>query len=101
MELYEKNEFTGAVNRIIEDMNHRFLISVLTRDFKSHDTNQICALQYKHLTDPEKIARTEHEYGEITKRVVLYRGKDVIVEDVEYKNVVAYLAGLDGYLDGC
>lgn len=57
-------------------------------------TNQIYALQYKHLTDPEKIARTEHEYGEITKRVVLYRGKDAIVENVEYKNVVAYLAGL-------
>lgn len=37
VDLYEKNEFTSAVNRIIEDMNHRFLISVLTRDFKSHD----------------------------------------------------------------
>ena len=29
-ELYEAGELTGAINRIIEDMNHRFLVSVLT-----------------------------------------------------------------------
>ena len=36
-ELYEKNELTYAINRIVEDMNHRFTIEVLTRDFKSND----------------------------------------------------------------
>lgn len=36
-ELYEKGELTGAINRIIEDMNHDFLVSVLDRDFTSHD----------------------------------------------------------------
>ena len=36
-ELYEKKELTGAINRIIEDMNHKFTIEVLTRDFVSHD----------------------------------------------------------------
>ena len=35
--LYEAGELTGAINRIIEDMNHRFVLSVLTKDFKSHD----------------------------------------------------------------
>lgn len=35
--LYEAEELTGAINRIIEDMNHSFLLSVLTRDFVSHD----------------------------------------------------------------
>ena len=35
--LYELDELTGAINRIIEDMNHRFLLSVLTKDFESHD----------------------------------------------------------------
>ena len=35
--LYEANELTGAINRIIEDINHRFILSVLTEDFKSHD----------------------------------------------------------------
>lgn len=30
-ELYEKNELTNAINRIVEDMNHRFTIEVLDR----------------------------------------------------------------------
>lgn len=36
-DLYEKKELTNAINRIVEDMNHRFTIEVLTRDFKSND----------------------------------------------------------------
>lgn len=35
--LYEAGELTSVINRIIEDMNHSFLVSVLTRDFISHD----------------------------------------------------------------
>lgn len=35
--LYDKGEFTSAVNRIVEDMNHSFTTNVLTDDFKSHD----------------------------------------------------------------
>ena len=35
--LYEKNELTSAINRIVQDINHRFTINVLTADFKSHD----------------------------------------------------------------
>ena len=34
-ELYETNELTKAINRVIEDMNHEFLASVLMRPFKS------------------------------------------------------------------
>lgn len=36
-ELYEANELTSAINRIVEDINHRFTIAVLTQDFKSND----------------------------------------------------------------
>ena len=36
-ELYEKHELTSAINRVVEDMNHRFTLEVLTRDFASHD----------------------------------------------------------------
>ena len=35
--LYERNELTSAINRVIEDINHRFTLEVLTNDFKSHD----------------------------------------------------------------
>ena len=36
-ELYENNELTSAINRVVEDINHRFTIEVLTRDFRSND----------------------------------------------------------------
>lgn len=37
IELYDKGELTGAINRVVEDMNHRFTINVLTRDFFLND----------------------------------------------------------------
>ncbi len=36
-ELYDKGELTNAINRIIESMNHRFLLSVVEETFRSHD----------------------------------------------------------------
>ena len=36
-DLYEKNELTSAINRVVEDINHRFALEVLTQDWKSHD----------------------------------------------------------------
>ena len=36
-DLYDRDELTSAINRVVEDMNHRFTLEVLTRDFKSHD----------------------------------------------------------------
>lgn len=34
-ELYERNELTSAINRIVEDMNHKFAKQVLTKTYKS------------------------------------------------------------------
>ena len=36
-DLYVKGELTSAVNRVVEDVNHRFTLDVLTKDFMSHD----------------------------------------------------------------
>ena len=36
-ELYEKNELTSVINRVIKDMNHRFTLDVMTRAFVSSD----------------------------------------------------------------
>ena len=36
-DLYENNELTSAINRVIEDMNHQFTLEVMTRAFQSHD----------------------------------------------------------------
>ena len=36
-ELYDADELTNAINRIVEDMNHRFTREVIVNAFKSHD----------------------------------------------------------------
>jgi len=51
--LYEAGELTGAINRVIESMNHQFLLSVFTEKFKSHDLGS-AAQQLRTQKDPEK-----------------------------------------------
>lgn len=36
-ELYEKGELTNVINRIVQHMNHRFVLRVVHETFKSHD----------------------------------------------------------------
>ena len=36
-ELYEKGELTSVINRIVQHMNHRFVLRVVEDEFKSHD----------------------------------------------------------------
>lgn len=51
--------------------------------------------QLRHLVDDEKLAATEHRFGEITSRAVLYRGRDVQnVSGIAYRNVEKYLMSL-------
>ena len=70
-DLYEAGELTSAINRIIEDMNHRFVLRVLTRDFKSSDFG-VTANNLRTEKDPEK--RTDILYhvdkAAITKRLM-------------------------------
>ncbi|MBR5376208.1 MAG: ATP-binding protein [Lachnospiraceae bacterium] len=52
-DLYEADELTSAINRIIESMNHRFLLSTLITRFKSHDLGSAAQILGKQ-TDPDK-----------------------------------------------
>lgn len=36
-ELYENNELTNVINRVVEDINHRFTKEVFVKEFKSND----------------------------------------------------------------
>ncbi len=49
--LYDAGELTNAINRIIEDMTHRFVLRTFTRGFKSHDLGSTAQLMRKE-TDP-------------------------------------------------
>ena len=50
--------------------------------------------QYRHLIDKEKCAQTEHRYGPIKEKTVLYRGKNQVIEKVRYQNVEEYLRNI-------
>lgn len=50
--------------------------------------------QYRHLIDEEKNAQTEHRFGAIAGRYVIYRGAAGQEGDVRYLNVEDYLKSL-------
>ena len=106
-DLYEAGELTSAINRIIEDMNHRFVLRVLTRDFKSSDFG-VTANNLRTEKDPEK--RTDILYhvdkAAITKRlmeILDIRNKSqqtVQVTDSHVNLIKEYLKALD-LIKGC
>ena len=51
--LYEAGELTGAINRIIESMNHQFLLRTLKQTFKSHDLGSAAEVLRKQ-RDPQQ-----------------------------------------------
>ena len=54
-DLYDKNELTSAINRVVEDINHRFTLEVLTQDFKSHDLGVSAANLRRDRNNPTDI----------------------------------------------
>ena len=55
LDLYDKGELTSAINRVVEDINHRFTIEVLTRDFVSNDLGISAKNLRKDRTRPTKV----------------------------------------------
>ncbi|MEE3492797.1 AAA family ATPase [Ruminococcus sp.] len=51
--------------------------------------------QYRHLIDGEKCKATEHRYGTITGKYVIYRGETIDTDVIRYLNVEEYLKALN------
>ena len=104
--LYEAGELTGAINRIIEDMNHAFLVSVLTRDFLSHDLG-LAARNLRKERDQEKrtTALDEIDTEAVTKRLMNIleirnrQEQTVPISKVHVAEIKEYLAALDLIMD--
>ena len=59
-----------------------------------HST-EVVPQQYRHLIDEKKCADTEHRFGPITGKYVLYRGAALEAENgILYRNVEEYLKQL-------
>ncbi len=84
-ELYDAGELTDAINRVVEDINHRFVLDVLTRRFKSHDLGSAADLLMKS-TDP---SRSLDVYASVDVDAVTACLKDILdIRDKERRSVV-------------
>lgn len=104
--LYEAGELTGAINRIIEDINHRFVLSVLTRDFVSHDLGLAASNLRKErdenmrtdvldIIDTEKVTKRLIEILDIRNR----EEQSIGINEVHIAEIKEYLAALDLIVD--
>lgn len=99
-ELYEKNELTSAINRIVEDINHRFTLEVLTRDFKSNDLKISAKNLRKDRDNPNDILDRIDvtKVNEILKSLLEIRNKteqSVEIQDAHRFEIKEYLDLLD------
>ena len=97
-ELYEADELTSAINRIIESMNHQFLLSTLTKAFKSHDLGSAAELLRKQ-PDPAKRSRS---LDQIDQNVITEKLMEMLKirnqEDAQIGITQAHVAEIKEYL---
>lgn len=99
-DLYEKNELTSAINRVIEDMNHQFTVSVLTDAFKSHDPGISAAnLRHDRYKPTDVLDRVDQNaVTERLRRMLEIKNKEEQQTDITEENVheiQEYLSLLD------
>ncbi|MBQ6889165.1 MAG: AAA family ATPase [Lachnospiraceae bacterium] len=99
-DLYEKNELTNAINRIVEDMNHRFTMEVLTRDFKSNDLRISASNLRKDRDEPTDILDRIDiiKVNETLKSLLEIKDKEeqkVEIQDAHRYEIKEYLDLLD------
>lgn len=103
-ELFEADELTSAINRIVEDINHRFTISVLTRDFKSNDLSLSAKNLLRDRQEPNTILQ-QVDIEEVTqqlRRLLEIKNKSeqtVEIKDVHRIEIKEYLDLLDITVD--
>ena len=103
-ELYEADELTSAINRIVEDINHRFTLSVLTKDFKSNDLSISAKNLLRDRNEPNTILQ-QIDIGEVTRQLrelLEIKNKPeqtVAISDIHRAEIKEYLDMLDITVD--
>lgn len=96
--LYEAGELTSAINRIIESMNHKFLLSILTKPFKSHDLGSATQLLEK---EPDEAKQTKI-LRRINRQMITNKLMDMLQirnqEDVQIGITEAHVVEIKEYL---
>lgn len=99
-ELYQKNELTNAINRIVEDLNHEFTVNVLTRNFKSHAFGSAKDIMRKDRWNPTDILDDVDE-KKLTRNlmklleIINKEKQTVLIEDIHRIEIKEYFNLLD------
>ena len=106
-DLYEKKELTGAINRIIENESHKFLVQIFTDDFMSHDLHLLGRNLRNDREEENRIEIFENlDEASVTKNlmeILKIKNKDlqtVQITDDHVNEIKEYLEALD-LLDNC
>lgn len=97
VELYDANELTSAINRIVEDINHRFTIEVLTKDFVSSDLSLSAKnlLRDREQSNDVLYRVDKHEVTENLRKLLEIKNKS----EQSVKITEAHKAEIKQYLD--
>ncbi len=103
-DLYEKNELTSAINRVVEDVNHRFTLDVLTKDFMSHDLSVSAKNLRNDRQNPDDILDRidKEEFTKRLKNLLEIRNKEeqtVTISEEHRREIKEYLDALDLTVD--
>ncbi len=107
-ELYDANELTNAINRIIEDENHDFTVKVITDLFESHALDSTAQLLRKARDEENRtdVLDTIDKFQILAtlKKILEIKEKDnqtIGVKDTHVTEIKQYLKRLDliDYLD--
>ncbi|MCR4609775.1 MAG: AAA family ATPase [Eubacterium sp.] len=83
-ELYDRNELTSAINRVIEDINHRFIIDVLAQDFVPDGLRRMLEIRNK---DEQSVRITDAHCAEIKEYLdLLDLTVDISTEYIPVRN---------------
>ena len=102
IDLYEAGELTNAINRIIEDMNHRFVLQTLVREFESSDL-KLASRNLARTADPVRrtYAILKADIKNVTRRLMelldIRRAQDLKIglTDACAEQIREYLQALD------
>lgn len=100
--LYEADELTNAINRIIESMNHDFAVKIITQEFKSNDLRSAAQM----LRSAKEDSKRTNILDTIDTSFVLERLKNILsikekdqqtigITPVHTEEIKEYLAALD------
>jgi hypothetical protein len=64
------------------------------RIFEIKHSAEAVPQQYRHLVDEEKCRQTEHRYGKIDGKFVIYNGENRTIDGIEYLNAEGYLRNI-------